>query len=191
VEYFRLVLDLLAVIGGSSMVSLLSPWRMTARFVPALLFIVGMIVIVLPTLAVAALALMLPAAWIQKLLGIELVGHEPLNVGPAVEKARNAAQAAREKVLPSKPVEVTQFVDRPYPSPEDAAAVADDLNDEDQKPASPADPSLQDKLELAAKGLPAEFRQRLAGQRAGREGSAGLRNQTVSTVRSFVPSLLS
>ena len=47
-----------------------------------------MIVMVLPTLPVVALALMLPAALIQRLLGIELHGHEAADYGPAVQKAR-------------------------------------------------------------------------------------------------------
>ena len=54
-----------AVVGGSTMISLLSPWKVQARAVPALLFLVGLIVMVLPTLPVVALALMLPAAWIR------------------------------------------------------------------------------------------------------------------------------
>jgi hypothetical protein len=192
-EYIRLLLDLLAVIGESSMISLLSPWRMQARAVPVLLFVVGMIVMVLPMLPVAALAMMLPAAWLQRFLGIDLHSHEPLNVAPAVEKARSAAQTAREKVRPSKPAEVQQFVTKAYPSPEDeaelvradAAAVEDD--DLDDEPDDAPEPTMADKLALAASGLPEQFQQQLTGQRAGRMAQPGLRGQ--HTVRKFVPSL--
>ena len=51
-DYWHLLLDLPAIVGGSSMLALLSPWRMQARAIPALLFVVAMIVMVLPTLPV-------------------------------------------------------------------------------------------------------------------------------------------
>lgn len=201
-NYWHLLLDLPAVVGGSSMLALLSPWRMQARAVPALLFVVGMIVLVLPTLPVVALALMLPAALIQRYLGIDLHGHEPVNIAPAVEKAKGAAQAARERVRRPKMAEITQFVNKAYPSPEDAAelthadaAAEDEPGDSTAATAStepepsPAE-QMREKLDqlVTDPRIPADSRARLGGQRAGRDTSVGLRDGT-APVRSFVPAL--
>ena len=196
-DYFHLLLDLPAVVGGSTMASLLSPWKVQARAVPALLFVVALIVMALPMLPVVALALMLPAAWIQRLLGIELHGHEPVNISPAVEKARSAARTARERLRTPEPVDITAYATHAYPAPGDAAEAAQaDASDaaEDAPgdgstattaatPPSPAD-AIRQKLEETMNDprLPAGAQQRLL-QRPGAT-SHGLRNQHAPTRRS-------
>jgi hypothetical protein len=133
-DYWHLLLDLPAVVGGATMISLLSPWRMQARAVPVVLFVVGLLVMFLPVPIVAALALMLPVALVQRLMGIELHGHEPMNINPAIEKARSAAQAARERVRkpePVEPMEVTTFAAQAYPAPGIAAEAGHDDADSD------------------------------------------------------------
>lgn len=194
-DWTHLLLDLPAIIGASSMISLLSPWRMQPRAVPALLFIIGLIVMLLPMLPVVALALMLPAALIQKYLGIDLHGHEPLNAAPAVETAKSAAQSARERVRKPKRAEVTEFVTKAYPAPGDAAELDDDAADDPGDPtASTPDtgPSAAEQLQakLAAvtadPRLPAGAAARLAG-RPGLQRD-GLHSQH-APVRSFVPAI--
>jgi hypothetical protein len=199
VDYWHLLVDLPAIIGASSMLALLSPWRMQPRAVPALLFIVAMIVLVLPTLPVVALALMLPAALLQRYLGIDLHGHEAADYSPAVEKARDATRAARQRARRPKPVAVTQFVTHAFPAPEDAAELAHaDADVEDDPADTPATPStepepspaeqMRERLDqlVSDPRLPAGAAARLAGQRGGRDTSVGLRN---GTTRSFVPAL--
>jgi hypothetical protein len=195
-NYWHLLLDLPAIVGGSSMISLLSPWRMQARAVPALLFVIGLIVLALPMTIVTAMALMLPAALIQRYLGIELYGHEPVNVAPAVDLARSATQVARARMQKPKPVEVTEFVTQAYPAPEDTAELthADAADDLDDRSTGSTEPSpaeqMRERLDEIVRdpSLPAGAGTRLLGQRAGRDTSIGLRNQH-APVRSFVPAL--
>lgn len=181
-DYLHLLLDLPAVVGASTMISLLSPWKVQARAVPALLFVVGLIVMVLPMLPVVALALMLPAAWIQRLLGIELHGHEPVNVAPAVEKARSAAQAARERMRTPEPVDITAYATHAYPAPGDAADVDGDTNDTGSTNAD------------AETSPAADLQERLKQTMNDPRLSAGLRSSASSgqhaPVRSYVPSLI-
>jgi hypothetical protein len=191
VNYVHLLLDLLAVIGGSSMISLLSPWKVQARAVPALLFAVGLVVMALPMMPVAALAMMLPVAWLQRFFGIDLTSHEAADYSPATAKARAGVQAARERIRKPKPIVVTEFATKAYgpdAGPEEKLDDSDDTTaDElDEPELSPAE-QMQDKLEQAAQGLPDFYRHKLAGQRPGKLGQAGLRS---GATRSFVPSLL-
>lgn len=194
--YVRLLLDLLAIVGGSSILAFLSPWQVTARVIPLLIFVTAMIVMVLPTLPLVALAMMLPTALIQKLLGIKLTGHEPLDVVPAIEKAKSAAESARERFGKSKPAEVTQFVTRAFPHPDqpdeaeladDEAAVDDDAPEDEPAP-SPVD-QARERLTAITRGKPSDwYGQKLTGQRAGRGISGGLRS-AASQVPKFVPAL--
>jgi hypothetical protein len=188
-DYVRLVLDLLAIIGGSSMVALLSPWRVQPRAVPLLLFVVALVVMVLPLTVVLAMSLMVPAALIMRYLGIELADNEPADYSPATAKARSTAQAARMRVQERgwrrKPVEVTEFATRAYEPPGEP--------DEAELPDADADVDVGEP-EQPAKSAADEARERL-GQTTGSTSAgwygqrAGLRNQH-TPVRSFVPSLL-
>jgi hypothetical protein len=199
--WLHLLYQLPAIVAGTTLVSYMSPVKIAHRALPLIMFLVSLIVLALPVFPDLAMALTLPAAWLANFLGISLTGHEPVNVGPAVEKARAGVQAARERIRPAKPVEVTPFVDRAYPAPgdaaeleaadADAAVVDDDLDDapEDQEPVSPAD-QMSEKLANLTRDprMPREAAVRLAGQRPGKMSQPGLRDQH-APVRSFVPAL--
>lgn len=117
-NYLQLIFELPALVSATVMIAYLLPVKFEPRFAPLLMFIVGLLVLNMPETIDMALCLALPAAWLQRLLGIDLHGHEPLNVGPAVEKARSAAVAARDRVRKPKPVELVEFATRAYPSPD-------------------------------------------------------------------------
>jgi hypothetical protein len=194
-SYLHVFAVILGLVGVVPAVTLLSPVKIEHRAVPAIMITLSIVLWFLPAGIDFALAAVPVAAYISAKLGIEHAGHEPANYAPAVEKTRAVVQAAREKVRPSKPIAVTEFVKKAYPDPSKEApeidndtAAEDDV--QDVEPEDAPEPTLQDKLEMAAKGLPSEFQAKLAGRRAGRDLSVGLRNSTVSTVRKFVPSLL-
>jgi hypothetical protein len=194
----HIIACLLALIGVIPAVTYLSPIKVGQRAVPLIMIITSLIIWFVPTGVAVAMALVPVAAWISARLGIEHAGHEPVNVAPAVELAKRTAQAARERVRRPEPVEVKQFVDRAYPAPGEAAeaglTAAADVDDKavGEDVPSPAE-QVQEHLGQLARDprLPAQAHQRLMGQRAGRNTQPGLRNQTISAVPKFVPSLLS
>jgi hypothetical protein len=198
VNYLHIVAVLLGLVGVVPALTLASPVKVAHRAIPTTMIFVALVLWFLPTGIDLALACVPVAAWISARLGIDHAGHEPANYDPAVRTVKGVAQAARERVRPSKPIEIRQFVDRAYPNPDDkdeladsdAAANADDDVDDEPETQEAPEPTIADKLELAATGLPAEYQAKLAGQRAGRDNSAGPRNRAVSTVPKFVPSLL-
>lgn len=200
----HIIAVLLAIVGAVPALTLLSPWKVAHRAIPLIMILTSLVLWFVPTGIAIAMACVPVAAWISARLGIEHAGHEAADYGPAIQKTKSIAQATREKVRKPEPVEIKQWIDpnasyvRSTPlsdesgnlvtdrgdlEPADATAIAD----EDQADDQPTE-TLSDRIELAAKGLPAQYQERLAGQRAGRN-SGGL-NQTISTVRKFVPSLL-
>lgn len=174
---------LLALVGVVPAITLASPVKVVHRAVPAIMVCVSLALWFVPTGIDVALACVPVAAWISARLGIEHAGHEPASYSKAVELARKTTQAARDRIKPPAPVEIRQFVDRAYPNPDDEAADA-------PEPAPAV--NLSDKIEslIDDPRMPPGARARLAGRRPGRDTSAGIRNQTHSKVRSFVPSLL-
>jgi hypothetical protein len=199
-NYLHILAVLFALVGVVPAITLASPIKVAHRAIPTIMIIVSLVLWFLPTGLDLAMMCVPIAAWISSKLGIEHAGHEPADYAPAVAKAKTVATAAREKVRPPKPIEVTEFVTKDSAgvlSDEDeladadtAAAEDDDLDDapEDQEPeAAPAE-TVADKLELAAMGLPAEYQARLAGQRPGKMSQPGLRDQH-TLVRSFIPAL--
>jgi hypothetical protein len=182
---------LFALIAGTPALTLLSPVRVAQRVVPALMIAVALGLWFLPTGIVTAIALVPVAAWISARLGIQHAENEPVNVAPAVELAKNAAQAARtavQKRLSKPDPEVRQFVARAYPSPDDAEngglEPADDelLDDADQGEYEP-ETSTADAARERLAGLTKDSTAYPGLQRP------GLREQH-APVRKFVPSLL-
>jgi hypothetical protein len=172
---------LFALIAGTPALTLLSPVRVAQRVVPAVMIGIALGLWFLPTGIVIAIALVPVAAWISARLGIQHAENEPVNVAPAVELAKNAAQAARERIRKARPVEVTRFVTKAYPDPDkpaegeleraDAAAMADDDRDEDEPEQPPADQAQENLASYPGLQRP------------------GLRQQH-APVRKFVPSLI-
>lgn len=111
--YLRLLYELPAVLGGTTMLAYLSPVKFDVRFSPLLMFVVGLLVQLLPPVVGIALAMALAAAWLQFVLGISLTEHEPLKVQVKLPK------------LPRQ-VPIRQFVTRAYPDP---AAEPEDPNE--------------------------------------------------------------
>lgn len=103
-EYLRLLYELPAITAGTTIVAYVSPWAFRSRFIPLVMFAVALVVLSIPQFADMALALTIPAAWVQeKLLGITIEGHEPLRVKLPVRRLRT---------LP-----VEQFVTSAFPGP--------------------------------------------------------------------------
>jgi hypothetical protein len=199
-DYLHTIAVLLALVGVVPALTLASPIKVQHRAIPSIMIALALVLWFLPTGIDLALACVPLAAWISARLGIEHAGHEPANYDPAVEAVKDVAKAARERIRPSEPVEVTRYVTKAYPAPDDqddeSDSEEDDVNDTDataeDAEASPAEP-LSDKLDsLAADpALPAGLRNQLAVQRSGRIKTGGLRSATTqSAIRSFVPSLL-
>lgn len=122
-HYLHLIYQLPAIVAGATLVAYLLPVKLPPRFAPLLLFIVGLLVMVLPWSVDIALALTIPAAWLQARLGIDLHSHEPLKL--TVPKIR----------LPRK-IPIRQFVTQAYPNPEDEDG-ATDTEHEDTPPPDP------------------------------------------------------
>lgn len=194
----HLLATLFALIAVTPAITLASPIKVQHRAVPGIMIILAVVLFFLPTALVAAIGLVPVAAWISSRLGIEHAGHEPADYSAATQKAKSAAQAARERIRPARPVPVHQFAAHAFPAPEDAAELAhanaadiqDDGSPDTAEPApSPAE-VMREKLASLTQDprLPRESSARLAGQRAGRDTSVGLRHQHAS-VRSFVPAL--
>lgn len=120
-NYYHLFFQIPALVSGVTMVAYLLPVRFEPRFAPLLMFVIALLVLVMPVTIDMALCLALPAAWLQKFLGIDLHGNEPLNIGPAVEGAKKAAQAARDRVRKRKPVEAIEYATKAFPSPDDVS----------------------------------------------------------------------
>ena len=117
-EYLRLLYELPAIIAGTTIVAYMSPWKFQARFLPLVMFIVGLFVLTMPQLIDMALCLTIPAAWLmQRVLGISVDGHDPL-------KIRLPKVPDRWK----KPLPIQQFVTKAYPSPDSPAE--DDADEE-------------------------------------------------------------
>lgn len=103
-EYLKLLYELPAVLGGTLILAYASPWKLNLRHAPLMMFLVGLLVQFLPGFIDIALALVIPAGWLQAFLGIELAAHAPLKV--TVPK------------LPRK-VQLQEFATRAYPNPDD------------------------------------------------------------------------
>ena len=109
-EYFHLIWQLPAIVAGTTMLAYLSPWKIQPRFMPLLMFIIGMIVLTCPPFVSLALGLTIPAAYLQNKLGIELHGHEPLNI--TLPKLPAKIRERFEKPLPIQP-----YAGKAYPNP--------------------------------------------------------------------------
>lgn len=120
-HYLHLIYQLPAIVAGATMAAYLLPVRLPPRYAPLLLFITGLIVMLLPEFIDMALALTIPAAWLQSKLGIDLHSHEPLKV--SLPKIR----------LPKK-IAIQQFVTQAYPNPDDETAGQEVVEQEDAPP---------------------------------------------------------
>jgi hypothetical protein len=124
-DIVHVVAVLLALVGATPAVTLLSPVKVAHRAVPGIMIIASLVLWFLPTGIDLALACVPVAAWISARLGIEHAGHEAADYSgltPAVERAKSAAQAVRGRVRKpqeAEPVEITEFVTRAYPNPDD------------------------------------------------------------------------
>lgn len=128
-EYLRLLYELPAIVSGTTILAYLSPWKIEHRFMPAIMFLVALVVLQLPEFIAMSLCLTIPAAWLQAKLGIELHGHEPLKVTlPAIRKPK---------------VEIKKFVTRAYPDP-DAKDEEDEPEDADTPPEHEAGETITD-----------------------------------------------
>lgn len=110
-EYLHLIWQLPAIVAGTTMLAYVSPWKIQPRFMPLLMFIIGMIVLTCPAFVSLALGLTIPAAYLQSKLGIDLHSHEPLKI--------TLPQIRKPQVL------LREFAARAYPSPADEAAGQD------------------------------------------------------------------
>lgn len=126
-HYLRLIYQLPAIVSGATMVAYLLPVKLPRRFAPLLLFITSLLILLLPEIIDMALALTLPAAWLQDKLGIDLHSHEPLRI--TMPKIR----------LPKK-IPIQQFVTRAYPHPDDTVPVQEGTG-QDEDPGEP--PALE------------------------------------------------
>lgn len=114
--YLHLLYELPAILAGTTLISYLSPWKMTARAVPLLMFVMALLVMLLPQIFGLALCLSLLAGWLADRLGMSFSGHDPVKV--ALPKLR------RPKI------QLRQFVTRAYPDPETLDAQEEDDVDE-------------------------------------------------------------
>lgn len=114
-DYWHLIYVLPAIIAGTTILAYVSPWKFQARFTPLAMFLVGLLVLCMPEMIDMALALTLPAAWLQeRILGISFTAHDPLPVKFRMPDLR------RPKVV------LQQFVDRAYPNPDTVEPQAED-----------------------------------------------------------------
>lgn len=104
--YLRLLYELPAVVSGTTMIAYLLPFRFAPRFGPLLMFLVSLAVLAVPENVSLALALMIPAAWLQNVLGIDMHGHDPLVL-------------RLPKIRLRRPV-ITEYADKAYPDPGDS-----------------------------------------------------------------------
>jgi hypothetical protein len=196
---------LFALVGIVPAITLASPIRVAHRAIPTIMLIASLALWFMPTGIDIALALGPVAAWISARLGIEHAGHEPADYSAATQKVRSATQAACNRIRKPEPVEIQRFVTQAYPSPEDAAELAqtdpadieDDPGDSTAATASTErevspDDAMREKLASLTQDprMPHEAATRLAGQRSGRDTSVGLRGSaTRAPVPSYVPAL--
>ena len=131
-EYLRLLYELPAIVAGTTIIAYMSPWKFQTRFLPLVMFLVGLLVLRVPELLDLALALTIPAAWLQeRVLGISVDGHEPLKVPvralklPKRIQLRNFATRAYPDPNTEVPQEPQETSDDPQPAPEPGAAVTD------------------------------------------------------------------
>lgn len=124
-NFVHVLAVLLALVGATPAVTLLSPIKVAHRSVPGIMIVASLVLWFLPTGIDLAMACVPVAAWISARLGIEHAGHEALDVTPAVAKAKSAAQAVRDRVRKPEPVEITEFITA------DSAGVLRDEDDED------------------------------------------------------------
>lgn len=119
-NYLKLIYEMPAVAAATTMIAYALPFRVTPRFVPALIFFVSMLVILLPVPVALALAMVIPAAWLLGILGVDLHGHDPLKI-------------RLPKIRLPKTVPLQEFVTRAYPDPsEDGMPPEGDSEDEPQ-----------------------------------------------------------
>lgn len=106
--YWRLLFEIPAILSGTVMVAYLWPKRITPHFVPALMFLVALVVLALPAYIDLALAVIPLVAKIQQYLGIDLTNHEPVKV-PDLTNVRNRLRLSKATLQ--------TFVTRAYPAP--------------------------------------------------------------------------
>lgn len=120
-EYLRLLYELPAIVAGTTIVAYMSPWKFQARFLPLVMFIVGLLVLTMPQLIDMALCLTIPAAWLmQRVLGISVDGHDPLKI--------------KLPVIRAPKFELRQFATKAYARPDDPDEAEDVPDDVDEPP---------------------------------------------------------
>lgn len=121
-NYYHLIYQLPAILAGTTIAAYLSPVKLPPRFAPLLMFLVGLIVLAVPEVVSMALALTVPAAWLQTIFKIDLHSHEPLKVTIPKVKLRKPK------------FELRNFITKAYPNPD--APVTEPADDADEEPLS-------------------------------------------------------
>lgn len=112
----HLLYELPGALSAALILSRVSPWRVTQRMVPVLLFASALLVLALPQFIGLALCLVLAGGVVASWLGMEFAGQDPVAVKvPSIPRLR------RPKI------KVTEFAGKAYPDP---GAVEDDADPE-------------------------------------------------------------
>ena len=143
-DYLKLVFDLPAIVAGATILAYSLPVKLPPRCAPLLLFLTGILIWFLPAFIVFPLALTLPAAYLMKLLGIDMHSHDAADYSKAVELTKTGARKARDRI---KPPVTQEYVTHGYPQV-DAPVVDEDIPPEN--PGEHEDPEPPLKLEAGA-----------------------------------------
>lgn len=120
--YLHLLYELPAVLSGTLLIAYLSPWKVSPRVIPLLMFLMALLVLGLPQIIGLALCLTLLAGYFADKLGMSFTGHEPVSL-------------TLPKVSLRRPrIVVKDFVKAAYPDPE---TVADQEEDDPDEPPQP------------------------------------------------------
>lgn len=113
-NWYHLLYIVPAIFSGSTLLSYLSPVKVSARLVPLLTFITALIALALPVSIDIALAVVPAVAVLHRFFGVSLSGHAPLSVTNLFRMGKGLQ------------TEITEFAAKAYPRPgDDETAVAE------------------------------------------------------------------
>lgn len=104
-DWYHLLYIVPAIFSGSTLLSYLSPVKVSARLVPLLTFITALIVLALPLSIDLALAVVPAVAVLHRFFGVSLSGHAPLGVTNLLRMGKGLQ------------TEITEFASKAYPRP--------------------------------------------------------------------------
>lgn len=104
-DWYHLLYAVPAIFSGSTLLSYLSPVKISARLVPLLTLLTALAVLAMPLSIDIALAIVPAVAVLHRFFGVSLSAHEPVSVTRLFRIAKEAQ------------TEITQFAARAYPRP--------------------------------------------------------------------------